>query len=238
MDPQPRLANVLRSLGMCCALLFCTSGDLLAQGTFTKEELEAQGIIVAEPEEQRPESRTNRFILGLRGGVAIPTGKVLENIGNGTSIGPLVNLEALYALKDWLRLGLMFEWHQHDIDLWGPKFGTLGTYSLLPTVEVGPTLGMMKERGIAWVLPYASLGMGVNFHTFSKSNETPPASVSFSDTFALRVAGGFDFPIASHLAINTEVAWNRDSGTYKVNGSKADFNASTVNLLVGLRAQF
>jgi len=34
------------------------------------------------------------------------------------------------------------------------------------------------------------------------------------------------------------VAWNSDSGTYKFNGQEADFNASTLNLLVGIRTQF
>jgi hypothetical protein len=52
-------------------------------------------------------------ILGLRAGAAIPTEKVLKNTGNGTSIGPVVNAEALYAIQEWVRLVLMLEWHQH-----------------------------------------------------------------------------------------------------------------------------
>jgi hypothetical protein len=39
--------------------------------------------------------------------------KSWKNTGNGTSIGPVVNTEALYAIQEWVRLGLMLEWHQH-----------------------------------------------------------------------------------------------------------------------------
>ena len=30
-----------------------------------------------------------------------------------------------------------------------------------------------------------------------------------------------------------EVAWNRDAGTYKFNGAEQDFDASSLNLLLG-----
>jgi len=132
----------------------------------------------------------------------------------------------------------MFEWHRHDIDLNGPQFGTLNIFSLLPTVELRPTPEAMRDRGIKWFIPYASLGTGVNFHSFSNATRLGNTPVSFSDTFALRVASGLDFPFTSHLAFNTEIAWNRDSGTFKVNGAETDFNASTLNLLIGLRGQF
>jgi hypothetical protein len=52
------------------------------------------------------------------------------------------------------------------------------------------------------------------------------------------VATGFDIAIDSKWALNTELAWNRDSGTYKFNGVQADFNASSLNLLMGVRVQF
>jgi hypothetical protein len=203
------------------------------QGAASPEE----GTVVA-PKEAEGQYIPRGLVLGLRTGVAIPTQKVLENLGNDTSVGPLVNFEALYALREWVRVGIMFEGHRHNINLWGPQFGTLNTFSLLPTVEFGPTREAMRDRGFEWFIPYASLGTGINFHSFSNADRLGNAPVSFSNTFALRLASGFDFPITSHLAFNTEVAWNRDSGSYKLSGAEADFNASSLNFLIGLRVQF
>ena len=202
-----------------------------AQDTLSKEELAAQGVIVVKPEQRG-------IVLGLRAGAAIPTSKVLENVGNGTSVGPLVNAEALYTLNDWIRVGMMLEWHQHSIDLWGPKLGTLSVFSILPTVEFRPSREMRENLGLGSFIPYVSLGTGVNVHSFSNDNQTANNADSFSSTFALRLATGFDYPITSGWAFNTELAWNRDSGTYELNGREADFNASTLNLLVGVRAYF
>ena len=211
--------------------------EVYAQRSLTKEELAEQGIIVVEPTEESQRGPRG-LVLGLRTGAAILTGKVLNNISSDSSIGPIVNFEALYPLREWIRVGMMFEWHQHDIDNRGTQLGALGIFSLLPTVEFRPTREAMRDQGFAWVIPYASLGTGINFHSFSNAVRFGNASVSFSNTFALRLAGGFDFPITSHLAFNTEVAWNRDSGSFKTNGAEADFNATSLNLLVGLRAQF
>jgi outer membrane protein len=188
------------------------------------------------------------IILGLRAGAAFPTQKVLKNTGNGTSIGPLVNVEALYALQEWVRVGLMLEWHQHSIDFWGPKFGTLGVFSILPTVEFRPTSRMRESLGwdsfvnydlhLRSFIPYAAFSIGTNVHSFSNSNETTNRGESFSTTVAVRAAAGFDIAIDTRWSFNTEVAWNRDSGTYKNNGVEGDFDASSLNLLFGVRLQF
>jgi hypothetical protein len=197
-----------------------------------------QKSTVVAPHEAEGQYLPRGLVLGLRAGAAIPTSKVLDNLANHTTVGPLVNLEALYAIREWVRVGIMFEWHRHNIDLQGPHFGTLNIFSLLPTVEFRPTQEMMRDQGFAWFIPYASLGTGVNVHSFSNAVRLGNAPVSFSNTFALRLASGLDFPITPHLALNTEVAWNKDSGTYKLSGAEADFNASSVNFLIGLRAQF
>jgi hypothetical protein len=196
-----------------------------------------EGTVVA-PKEAEGQYIPRGLVLGLRTGVAIPTQKVLENLGTDTSIGPLVNFDALYALREWVRAGIMFEWHRHNINLGDPQFGTLNIFSLMPTVEFRPTREAMRDRGFEWFIPYASLGTGINVHSFSNADRLGNAPVSFSNTFALRLASGLDFPITSHLAFNTEVAWNRDSGSYKLRGAEADFNASSLNFLIGLRAQF
>src|SRR5215831_6208684 len=199
----------------------------------TKEELEAAGLTAVEPKEH-----PLGWVFGFRAGIAIPTQKVLENPANSTTVGPLVNVEALYALREWIRVGIMFEWHRHDIKLGGPEFGTLNIFSLLPTVELRPTREAMRDRGIKWFIPYASLGTGLNINSFSNAARLGNTPVSFSNTFALRVASGLDFPLTSRWAVNTELAWNRDSGNFKLRGAETDFNASTLNLLIGLRGQF
>lgn len=218
---------------------------------------EADAQVTTEELSQEPPARTDEvrsapnplgLVLGLRTGAAFATQRVLKNTGNGTSIGPLVNGEVLYALREWIRIGMMLEWHQHSINLHGPKLGTLGVFSILPTVEFRPDRGTRERLGwesfvneelsLKSLIPYVSLGLGANAHSFSNSDEVAVKAESFSTTFALRVATGFDIAIDSKWSFNTEVAWNRDSGTYNFNGQKADFNASTLNLLVGIRTQF
>lgn len=49
------------------------------------------------------------FAWRLRAGVAIPTQKVLSNIGNSTDVASLFNTDATYALKEWLRVGVLYE---------------------------------------------------------------------------------------------------------------------------------
>jgi hypothetical protein len=181
------------------------------------------------------------WVFGLRAGFAIPTQKVIRDFGNSTSVGPLINLEALYAVKEWMRVGLMVEWHRHSIKMWGPEFGTLNTVSILPTVEFRPTRDFLEERGMRAVVPYAALGLGVNANSVSKGSGLPStATVSFDNTLAFRVAGGLDVPIASGVALNAELAWNRNSGDYKLSSlaTTSGFNASTLNVLFGLRAEF
>ena len=204
----------------------------------TKEELAAEGVIVKESKEADSHRKPLGLILGLRTGLAIPTQKVIQDFGNSTSIGPIINVEALYALREWVRVGLMLEWHRHTIRTWGPEFGTLNIVSILPTVEFRPTREALQEHGIEAFTPYASIGLGVNSNSFSKASGLGNASVSFHDTFALRLAGGLDFPITSHWALNGELAWNKNSGDYQLNATDGRFNASSLNLLVGIRTQF
>ncbi len=224
------------------ALLFCSAAH--AQLTNDKATKEAPKDV----DQAGSSSSPMGLILGLRAGAAFPTQKVLENTGNSTSVGPLVNAEALYALREWVRVGMMLEWHQHNIRLWGPKLGTLDVFSILPTVEFRPDRKMRESLGwdkfvnyglgLKSLIPYASLSAGANVHSFSNSDEVTDRAESFSSTFALRVATGFDIALDSKWAFNTELAWNRDSGTYKFNGVDADFNASSLNLFMGVRVQF
>ena len=198
-----------------------------------------EAAAVAPSEQAKGQSVAGDFVLGLRAGLVVPTQQILKNVSSGTSVGPLVNLEGYYVIREWLRVGAMFEWHQYDISSGNNQLGTLSTYSLLPVVEFRPTRDMMRRGlGFAWMIPYASLGTGVNLHSFSDATRLANESVSFPSTFALRVAGGLDFPITSNLAVNAELAWKTDSGTFKTGGLERDFNASPLMFLFGLRVHF
>jgi hypothetical protein len=193
----------------------------------------------AASEQAKGRSVGGDFVFGLRAGLIVPTQQILENLSSGTSTGPLVNLEGYYVLREWVRLGLMFEWQRYKINARDAEVGTLTTFSLLPVVELRPTRDLMRNTvGFEWVIPYASLGAGLNVHSFSNGPQLGNDSVSFANTFALRVAGGFDFPITSNLAVNTEMAWKRDSGNFERNGLTGDFDASSLMFLFGLRVHF
>ena len=193
----------------------------------------------AASEQAKGRSVGGDFVFGLRAGLIVPTQQILENLSSGTSTGPLVNLEGYYVLREWVRLGLMFEWQRYKINARDAEVGTLTTFSMLPVVELRPTRDLMRNTvGFEWVIPYASLGAGLNVHSFSNGAQLGNDSVSFANSFALRVAGGFDFPITSNLAVNTEMAWKKDSGTFERNGLNGDFNASSLMFLFGLRVHF
>jgi len=197
----------------------------------------------AASEQAKGRSVGGDFVFGLRAGLIVPTQQILENLSSGTSTGPLVNLEGYYVLREWVRLGLMFEWQRYKINARDAEVGTLNTFSLLPVIELRPTRDLMRNTvGFEWVIPYASLGAGLNVHSFSNGAQLGNDSVSFANTFAFRVAGGFDFPITSNLTVNTEMAWKKDSGNFDrsgpTGGLTGDFNASSLMFLFGLRVHF
>jgi len=197
----------------------------------------------AASEQAKGRSVGGDFVFGLRAGLIVPTQQILENLSSGTSVGPLINLEGYYVLTEWVRLGLMFEWQRYKINGRGAEVGTLSTFSFLPVVEFRPTRDLLRNTvGFEWLIPYASLGAGLNAHSFSNGAQLGNESISFPTTFALRVAGGFDFPITSNLAVNTEMAWKKDSGTFDrtaaTGGLTGDYNASSLMFLFGLRFHF
>ena len=197
----------------------------------------------AASEQAKGRSVGGDFVFGLRAGLIVPTQQILEGLSSGTSVGPLVNLEGYYVLREWVRLGLMFEWQRYKINGRGAEVGTLNTFSFLPVVEFRPTRDLLRNTvGFEWLIPYASLGAGLNAHSFSNGAQLGNESISFPNTFALRVAGGFDFPITSNLAVNTEMAWKKDSGSFErsalTGGLTGDYDASSLMFLFGLRFHF
>lgn len=166
-----------------------------------------------------------KWNLGFRAGLSILSQEGIESTSSG--VGPVLNLQAMYGLNKWFRAGFMLEWERHGFDAEnGPDLGTLNTVSLLPTLEFRP--GRFYE-----VVPYLSTGIGVNINSFSEDDGVPEVDVA--NTFAFRLAGGLDFPLTSHLMLNTEVAWKRNRGTV---GTAANFDSSSMNLLVGIRYAF
>ena len=197
----------------------------------------------AASEQAKGRSVGGDFAFGLRAGLIVPTQQILENLSSGTNVGPLVNLEGYYVLTEWVRLGFMLEWQRYKINgTNNAEVGTLNTFSFLPAVEFRPTRDLLRNTvGFEWLIPYASLGAGLNAHSFSNGAQVGPG-FSFPTTFALRVAGGFDFPITSNLAVNAEMAWKKDSGSFDrtaaTGGLTGDFNASSLMFLFGLRFHF
>lgn len=182
------------------------------------------------------QANEDKWTLGARTGFNLPTQSWADD--TKTSIGPTpINLQAMYGLNKWVRVGFMMEWERRSIDNRNPTFdlGTLNTISLLPTLEFRPG----HYSGVA---PYLATSIGVNVNTISEADGAKNrglGSVSQSNTFAYRLAGGLDFPLTERLKLNTEVAWKRNRGGLEINGRDAgSVDASSIALLVGVRYTF
>lgn len=177
------------------------------------------------------QANEGKWTLGARTGFNIPTQSWADN--TKTSVGPTpINLHAMYGISKWIRLGFMMEWERRSIDDRNPNIdlGTLNTVSLLPTVEFRP-------GHFSGVTPYLSTSIGVNVNSFSEDNDA--VKISHANTFAYRLAGGLDFPLAPNLMLNTEAAWKRNRGGLEINNQDAgSFDASSISLLVGVRYTF
>lgn len=184
------------------------------------------------PEGQAPEGK---WTLGARTGFSLLTQEMISTPRTSSGIGPLLNFQALYGMNKYLNVGLMLEWEHRGVDQETPKrdMGSLSTVSLLPTVEFRP--GRFGR-----VIPYASAGIGVNVNSFSEDDtfKRTVGRVDPTNTFAFRLAGGMDYPLNSHLALNTEIAWKRNRSGVEVDGLHTSFDASTFNFLFGVRYTF
>ena len=177
------------------------------------------------------QANEGKWTLGARTGFNIPTQSWADD--TKTSIGPTpINLQAMYGISKWIRLGFMMEWERRSIDSRNPSFdlGTLNTISLLPTVEFRP-------GHFSGITPYLSTSIGVNVNSFSEDDDA--VKISQANTFAYRLAGGLDFPLTHNLMLNTEAAWKRNRGGLEINNRDAgSVDASTISLLVGVRYTF
>ena len=165
-----------------------------------------------------------RWVLGFRAGFAPLTQQLSEN--TSTSIGPLVNFQAMYSLNTWFLVGLMLEWERHAVSAERPDIdlGHQDTVSVLPTLELRPAkLGQFS--------PYVNMSFGVNVNSFG---ENTALRISPSNTFAWRLGWGTDYRLNKQFALNLEWAYKRNDGhTTGTGGRNDDWNASSFGLLFG-----
>jgi opacity protein-like surface antigen len=165
-----------------------------------------------------------RWILGFRAGFAPLTQQLSTD--TSTSIGPLVNVQAMYSLNRWFLVGMMLEWERHGVSLEQPDLdlGHQDTVSVLPTMEIRPV------RSVAFS-PYVNMSFGVNVNSFG---EATAVRISPSNTFAWRLGWGTDYLLNERFALNVEWAYKRNDGhTTGSGGVNNDWNASSFGFLFG-----
>jgi outer membrane protein len=170
-----------------------------------------------------------KWVLGMRAGFAPLTQELTRN--TSTSVGSLVNFQAMYSVNTWLLVGMMLEWERHGIDQERPfiDLGHQDTVSVLPTVELRP----IKFGPVS---PYVNMGLGVNVNSFGENTGN---RISPSNTFAWRLGWGADYMLNKQFALNTEMAYKRNDGHATVNGSRNnDWNASSFGFLFGVKMFF
>lgn len=176
------------------------------------------------------QAQEGKVTASFRAGISIPTQETIVNTDGG--VGPAVNLHLQYGLNRYFAAGFMVEWERLGYNQQRPNvdIGTRNTVSLLPTLEYRP--GRFGS-----VIPYLQTGIGVNVNTFNEEPGIPRTSLS--NTFAWRIAGGFDIPLTNQLMLNAELAWKRNRGSLEVgNVDAGSFDASTANLLFGVKYTF
>ena len=174
------------------------------------------------------------WVLGVRAGFSVPTQTLTNEFRSSTSIGPLVNVHALYSFNNWLLAGMMIEWERHGVDR-ESRFGNIDlghqdTVSVLPTVEVRP--GKLGQ-----FVPYANMSFGVNVNGFGEDGR---GRISPSNTFAWRIGWGADYMLNHRYALNAEWAYKRNDGHAHASnyGRIDDWNASSFGFLFGVKAFF
>ena len=170
-----------------------------------------------------------KWVLGMRAGFAPLTQELTGN--SSTSIGSLVNFQAMYSVNTWLLVGMMLEWERHGIDQERPfiDLGHQDTVSVLPTVELRP----IKFGPVS---PYVNMSLGVNVNSFGENTGN---RISPSNTFAWRLGWGADYMLTKQFALNAEMAYKRNDGHATINNVRIDdWNASSFGFLFGAKMFF
>ena len=172
-----------------------------------------------------------KWVLGMRAGFAPLTQSLTSNFPSSTSVGSLVNFQAMYSLNTWLLVGMMLEWERHGVDQERPfiDLGHQDTVSVLPTVELRPVK-------LGPVSPYVNMGVGVNVNSFGENTRN---RISPSNNFAWRLGWGADYMLTKQFALNAEMAYKRNDGHATINNQLAnDWNASSFGFLFGAKMYF
>jgi hypothetical protein len=174
-------------------------------------------------------TEAGKWVVGFRVGFAPLTQQLSTN--TSTSIGPLINLQGLYSINNWLLVGMILEWERHGISLEQPDIdlGHQDTVSVLPTVELRPVKFVQT-------IPYVNMSFGVNVNSFGENAAT---RIATSNTFAWRIGWGVDYMLNERFALNTEMGYKRNDGHATVNGLvNSDWNASSFGFLFGAKMFF
>ena len=170
-----------------------------------------------------------RWIVGFRAGFSPLTQQLSE--GTSTSVGPLVNFQAMYSLNTWFLVGMMLEWERHGVrvEQRDADLGQQDTVSVLPTIEIRPG----RSGPLS---PYVNMSFGVNVNSFG---EDTAIRISPSNTFAWRLGWGTDYKLNERFALNVEWAYKRNDGhTTGTGGRNNDWNASSFGFLFGGKVFF
>ena len=188
-----------------------------------------QPVLAEEGKQNFGGIEAGKWVLGMRAGFAPLTQELTRN--SSTSVGSLVNFQAMYSVNTWLLVGMMLEWERHGVDQERPPIdlGHQDTVSVLPTVELRPIQ-------FGPVSPYVNMGFGVNVNSFGENTGN---RISPSNTFAWRLGWGADYMLNKQFALNTEMAYKRNDGHATVNGVRNnDWNASSFGFLFGAKMFF
>lgn len=175
-----------------------------------------------------------KWVLGARAGFSPLTQSLTDDDPRISSdVGPLVNFQALYSLNTWLLVGMMLEWERHGFDIERRSgdldLGHQDTVSVLPTVELRPVK-------LGPVVPYVNMSFGVNVNSFGEDNRS---RISPSNTFAWRLGWGADYMLNQQFALNVEMAYKRNDGHARIDGSRVDdWNTSSFGFLFGAKLFF
>ncbi len=154
------------------------------------------------------------IVIGARGGASWVLGEV--GGGKDAGAGGALNLHGGIRLAKPLLIGLMLDGERHDLKdaAASVHIGDAYTFSVLPFAEARLDLPGMP------VVPFANLGIGVNFNYLNKSNSGLGAT-NVKNKEAYRFGAGCDFVLADTFALTAELA-------YKINDTSISNAASTI----------
>lgn len=203
----------------------------LVLATFASVLISASPALAEDGKQDFGGIEAGKWVLGMRAGFAPLTQSLTSNFPSSTSVGSLVNFQAMYSLNTWLLVGMMLEWERHGVDQERPfiDLGHQDTVSVLPTVELRPVK-------FGPVSPYVNMGFGVNVNSFGENTRN---RISPSNNFAWRLGWGADYMVTKQFALNAEMAYKRNDGHATINGQLAnDWNASSFGFLFGAKLFF